>query len=65
MATQFHPEVTPSIVARWGGQATDTELKTDGIDLPSLLAETAACGPDAVRRAHALVDWFCDEVVPS
>jgi len=65
VATQFHPEVTPSIVARWGGQATDTELKTDGIDLPSLLAETATCGPDAARRAHALVDWFCDEVVAS
>ena len=65
VATQFHPEVTPQIVGRWAGQAVEAELRASGIDLPTLLAETADRAPAAAGRAHRLVDWFLHEVVSS
>lgn len=64
-ATQFHPEVTAAIVGGWAGQANGEELKHAGIDLDALMVETVERAPEAGLRAHALVDWFLDEVAGS
>jgi GMP synthase-like glutamine amidotransferase len=65
VATQFHPEVTAAIVARWSGQAGGDELRRAGVDPDALVAETVRMQDGVVARAHALVDWFCTEVVGS
>ena len=62
LAVQFHPEMTPDILARWfaaGGQADIDRL---GVDGPAL--EELTRTHDAVNRerAHRLVDAFLDGV---
>jgi len=56
---QFHPEVTPAIVADWveGGREALTEAR---IDPAELRARTAAEAPGAGDRAHALFDAVAD-----
>lgn len=62
-ATQFHPEVTTSIVARWAGDGDNAELRAAGIDGAAMVAETERLQPDVIPRTRALVDWFCHHVV--
>jgi GMP synthase-like glutamine amidotransferase len=52
---QFHPEVTPAIVADWidGDRGA---LAAAGIDAGDLRAETERLAPDARQRAFALFD---------
>ena len=61
LGTQFHPEVTPDLVARWLSQLGD-EVDRKGVDAVELLAETTRQHPEARSRADRLVDWFLDEV---
>ena len=63
VATQFHPEVTPAVVARWAAGSDGDELLRAGIEPAELVAETGRLATDALVRANALVDWFCDQVV--
>lgn len=60
-ATQFHPEVTAGIVARWSGGGAD-ELAANGVDAAALVAETDRMQADVRPRTDALVDWFVREV---
>lgn len=62
VATQFHPEVTPAIVARWAGSVDGAELLAAGIDGAALVAETERMQAAVRPRTEALVDWFCREV---
>ena len=61
LGTQFHPEVTPDLVARWLSQL-GSEVDRRGVDAVELLAETTRQHPEARPRADRLVDWFLDEV---
>ena len=64
-AVQFHPEVTPAVVARWAGLADGDELRRGGIDPAAMVDETVRSQRDVTARTNALVDWFCDEVAGS
>lgn len=64
LAVQFHPEVTPDIVRRWGSSATD-DASRYGIDFPAVYAETDERAETARKRCHALVDAFLDQVAAS
>ncbi len=61
MGVQFHPEVTPEIVARWvaGGRG---ELEREGVDPDRLAAEALDNDDDNRARALALFDVFLDRV---
>lgn len=60
-ATQFHPEATETMLARWtaGGSA---ELERFGRAADALMAETRANVRVSREHAEHLVDWFLDEV---
>jgi GMP synthase-like glutamine amidotransferase len=58
---QFHPEVTPEIVRRWGAGSRD-QADRAGVRLDDIYAETDTLAPDARRRTHSLVDAFLDQV---
>jgi GMP synthase-like glutamine amidotransferase len=64
-ATQFHPEVTESVVHRWSSGPGGDELARIGTSLDELMAITRASVVQAEVNAHRLVDWFCDSVVTS
>ena len=61
LGTQFHPEVTPTLVGRWLDQL-GAEVTEKGVDAEALMAETRKQHPAARPRADRLVDWFLDEV---
>ena len=62
LATQFHPEVTETMVVRWLGMGGADELRTHGVDPAELLAQTRANVARSGPHAAALVDWFLAEV---
>ena len=57
LAWQFHPEVTPGIVRRWGAGSRDQASRA-GVDLEQVYAQTDAERTSAQQRAHHLVDAF-------
>jgi GMP synthase-like glutamine amidotransferase len=61
---QFHPEVTPQIVRRWGAGSRD-QADRAGVSLEEIYDATDALAPATRRRTHALVDAFLDKVVSS
>lgn len=61
LGIQFHPEVTPRIVADWVAGARD-ELDREGVDPDRMLAESRALDADNRSRAAALFDVFLDRV---
>jgi GMP synthase-like glutamine amidotransferase len=64
-ATQFHPEVTESVVHRWSSGPGGDELARIGTSLDELMAITRASVVEAEVNADRLVDWFCDSIVTS
>ena len=62
LGLQFHPEASESIVRQWSSGEGDEELKKQGINRDSLLAETSATVVDAERRCDELVAWFLRDV---
>ncbi len=64
-ATQFHPEATDSIVARWSSGKGGDELLAQGISVPDLRAETARNVVASRRNACRIVDWYVEHVASS
>lgn len=62
LALQFHPEVSPEIIRRWGGSSPDDAVKY-GVDFEAVYAQSDALDKEARTRAHALVDAFLLHVV--
>ena len=58
---QFHPEVTPEIVAAWVS-ADGAMLRADGVDPDRLLAEARERAGENRARAWRLMDAFVDRV---
>ena len=56
---QFHPEVSPAIVRRWGAGSRD-QAERAGVDLEQLYRQTDAECVTARQRTHDLVDAFLD-----
>jgi GMP synthase-like glutamine amidotransferase len=61
MGVQFHPEVTPEIVASWVEEGRD-ELDRERVDADRMLADASALDGDNRERAVALFDAFLDRV---
>ncbi len=61
LALQFHPEVTPAIVRRWGSTAT-ADADKYGIDFDAVYAKSDELASSARDRCHNLVDAFIDSV---
>ena len=62
LGLQFHPEVTPAIMEEWV-RVYPHELKAEGVDPKSLLAETKRRAAEAKRATWRLLDRFRDVVV--
>ena len=60
--TQFHPEVTETVVHRWASGPGGNELTKLGMTAEGLLERTQASLPAAEVNTNRLVDWFCDQV---
>jgi GMP synthase-like glutamine amidotransferase len=61
LGVQFHPEVTPEIVADWVAGSRD-ELDRERVDADRMLADARALDADNRARAIALFDVFLDRV---
>ncbi len=61
LCTQFHPEATETIVARWSANAAD-ELAGVGTTPDLLLSATRTNVIESRRNASRLVDWFTEHV---
>jgi GMP synthase-like glutamine amidotransferase len=65
VGTQFHPECTETMLAGWLRQGGAEQYRERGGDPAAFLAATRANAEVSRPNAHALVDWFVREVVPS
>jgi GMP synthase-like glutamine amidotransferase len=65
LATQFHPEATESIVARWSSGGGADELARLGTSRENLLEESRRLVNDSRPASDRLIDWFVDVVAPS
>lgn len=63
VGVQFHPEVGSAHLNWWLDHGGKAALLEAGIDVASLVAETATIEPDAHRRCDRLVDWFLDNII--
>ncbi len=61
MGVQFHPEVTPEIVANWVAGGRD-ELDRERVDADRMLADARVLDTDNRARAVALFDAFLERV---
>ena len=62
--TQFHPEVTETMLARWLRMGGAERYRDHGGDPDELLARTRVNVGRSQPNAAALVDWFLAEVAP-
>jgi GMP synthase-like glutamine amidotransferase len=61
-ATQFHPEATETMLARWCRGGGGAELEKMGRSADELLAETRVNVEISREHAEGLVDWFLADV---
>jgi len=61
-ATQFHPEATETIVARWSA-GDPADLNRLGLSAARLMDDTRAHVGRSRPAAGRIVDWYLDEVV--
>ncbi|MFT3851545.1 MAG: gamma-glutamyl-gamma-aminobutyrate hydrolase family protein [Ilumatobacteraceae bacterium] len=61
LCTQFHPEATETILARWSAGGRDA-LVDVGTSRQQLMAETRANVGASRKHAERLTDWFLDHV---
>jgi GMP synthase-like glutamine amidotransferase len=65
-ATQFHPEANEAMIAYWArSEGGSAELQRLGRSADELLDITRKNVIDSEPNAHALVDWFLDNVAGS
>jgi len=64
LATQFHPEATESMLARWTGGSPD-ELARLGLSPDGIMADTRRFVTQSRPAAERLVDWFCEAIANS
>jgi GMP synthase-like glutamine amidotransferase len=62
LAVQFHPEMTPAILAAWFATGGTKDIDRFGLDGSALQGQTRACDRVNRERAHRLVDAFLDRV---
>ena len=62
MATQFHPEATETMLARWSAGAGDDELRRVESTREHLLERTRVAVEQSRPACDRLVDWFLESV---
>jgi GMP synthase-like glutamine amidotransferase len=60
--TQFHPEATESMLARWTGGAGGDELVKFGSSIEALMDDTRRNVVVSREHAEHLVDWYLDSL---
>jgi GMP synthase-like glutamine amidotransferase len=63
--TQFHPETTESMIARWATGFGEQELLRIGSSPAELKARTREAVATSRPNAERLVDWFLESIAPS
>jgi GMP synthase-like glutamine amidotransferase len=65
-STQFHPEVTETMIRRWAeSEAGSSELIKYGIKPDELMDDTRRNVADSQPAAERIVDWFLDGIAGS
>ncbi|HTY72410.1 MAG TPA: gamma-glutamyl-gamma-aminobutyrate hydrolase family protein [Actinomycetes bacterium] len=62
LGVQFHPEITPTMLAGWLANGGDAQARRLGYDPDELLRVTRRTAPEAEARARRLVERFLDVV---
>ncbi len=62
LGVQFHPELTPAMLAGWLRNGGDAQLASLGIDAGEIVSQTRGHADAAARRARALVRRFVEQV---
>lgn len=62
LATQFHPEATETMLARWSSGTGATELERMGLTRERFMDETRTHVVTSRGRCDRLVDWFVESV---
>ncbi len=65
LATQFHPEATETMLARWSSGSGADELTRCGTTAEHLMDDTRHRVHDSRPHCDQLVDWYLDEVAGS
>jgi len=60
LATQFHPEATLGIIARWSAGAGVPELHKNGVNPIQLLEDSSRRVMESEQMTNRLIDWFLD-----
>jgi GMP synthase-like glutamine amidotransferase len=63
LAVQFHPEMTSEILASWIATGGAAEVDQFGMELETLVRQTAESDASNRKRAHRLVDQFLDRML--
>jgi GMP synthase-like glutamine amidotransferase len=63
LAVQFHPEMTSEILTSWIATGGAAEIDQFGMDLETLVRQTAENDVSNRERAHRLVDQFLDRMI--
>ncbi len=61
LAVQFHPEVTPDIIRRWGSES-GADAERYNLDFDAIYRQSDQLVVQSRARCHALVDAFLDLV---
>lgn len=65
LATQFHPEATETILARWSAGEGARELERLGTSAENVMAESRTRVAASRPASDRLVDWFVNEIARS
>lgn len=63
LAVQFHPEMTSEILTSWIATGGAAEIDQFGMELETLVRQTAENAVSNRERAHRLVDQFLDRMI--
>jgi GMP synthase-like glutamine amidotransferase len=62
MATQFHPEATETMLARWCAGGGKAELERHGTTAERMMEDTRRNVATSRRHSDEVVDWFVERV---
>lgn len=60
LCVQFHPEVTPELVASWCAAGGAAELVENGYDPEQIIEETRVEAPGSQGHLEAMLDWWLE-----
>lgn len=62
LAVQFHPEMTPELIASWCIAGGDRELMDAGVDPDQLIEESARQAVETQPALERMLDWWLDDI---